>query len=220
MANRLGNYDALVIPTGEPLSGERSFPVTKKALELFKSGKYGCIFITGGYGGFATKQRKQEISEAKETYEYIMNNVNSRINSDNVYYDEQSLESVGNFSFPEFYPVEGKMNPRLSDFEKMVVVGQEGHIWRLKDYAKIVLPEKFERKDILFYSILGKHNNGLMARVYHNGLMNAIGEKRGSEVHDFLINEHPFYSEDWYNKGVNERKILMAVKGLEWNLRG
>lgn len=217
-------YDALIIPTGETTFGDNSFPVTKRALEHFRNGRYGCIFITGGYSGFATTDRRNKDSEGKETYDYILNNEGG-INPEEVYYDDQSLESVGNFTFPIVQPIinpsNGKTNPNLQDFKNMQVFAKAGHIWRLIDYAKVVMPDKVKSEDVDFYAIPGEHNNGLMAKVYHKGIMNAIGKRRGAEeVHEFLMQKHPFYSEWWYGKSADRRKLEMAAKGGLWNILG
>lgn len=210
------NYDALVIPTGETTFGEYSFPVTNKAVELFNTGKYGCIFITGGNSGFATKERIEKANtEARETFDYIVNK--KGINLSKVFYDDSSLESIGNFTFPilENLP----FNPNLKDFKNMQVIAQAGHIWRLVDYLGLVMPDKLKDDSVGFYSIPGEHNNGLLARVYHKGIMNAIGKRRGAEeVHEFLMEKHPFYSKGWYDKSVERRKLEMAVKGGLWRI--
>lgn len=208
-------YDALIIPTGETTFGDYSFPVTNKAAELFKTWKYGCIFITGGYSGFATADRKNKESEGKETYNYLVKE--KGINRNKVFYDDQSLESVGNFTFPiiENLP----FNPNLRDFKNMQIIAQAGHIWRLVDYLRLVMPDEFKNGNIDFYSIPGKHNDGLLAGVYHMGIMNAIGKRRGAEdVHEFLMKKHPFYSDGWYDKSVERRKLEMAVKGGLWSI--
>jgi hypothetical protein len=214
--------DALIIPTGETTFERGRFPVTDEAIKLFNSGKYGCIFITGGYSGFATKERKESVSEGNETYEYIVWERRG-ISPRKVYVDDQSLESVGNFTFPIVKPMINpytkKDNPNFNDFNNMMIIGKEGHIWRLEDYAKITMPKKYKDGNIGFHSIPGEHNNGLMAKVYHRGIMNAIKDKNSVEdIHDFLMKKHPFYSEGWYDKPVLERKALMAAVGGLWRL--
>lgn len=225
--NKQGIYDMLVIPTGETTFGDYSFPVTNKAIELFKTGKYGGIFITGGYSGFATKKRKNGISEGKETYDYILK---KGINPDKVFYDDQSLESIGKFTFPIVYPMANpstlKENPSLLDFNNMQIIAKEGPISRVKDYANIVLPEKYIGGKIDFISVPEKHNNGISAKVYHAGIMKALNDyivkdkdnhtSRAKKTYDFLIKYHPFYLDDWYDFPVLERKFIMAITGLGW----
>jgi hypothetical protein len=217
MANAGQLYDALVIPTGETTNGDReNFPVTNEAVKAFGTGRYGCIFITGRYGGFATAERKKAgISEAQETAEYLLK---KDIPLEKIYFDGRSLESVGNFTFPIVCPAH--KNPSLLDFDNMEIFAQEGHIWRIKDYVSIVMQSKLWEGKIDFRALLGEHNNGLMAKVYHKGIMNALKGKYGpDEIHDFLMKEHPFYSKGWYDKSPTERKIEMAAVGLSWFLR-
>jgi hypothetical protein len=206
--------DVIIVPTGEVRRGENAFHVTKQAMELFRQDKFGYMFITGGYSGFAEKKDKEGKSEAQETFEYI---INSGIPEKKVLYDDQSLETLGNFTFPIVQPKRG--NPKLSDFQSMMVIGQEGHMWRIKDYANVAMGD-LVNKDIYFHSVPGEHNNGLMAKVYHKGFMNALKNKLGAEeAHEFLMKEHPFYSKGWYDKSSLTRKIKMAAVGVGWSLR-
>jgi hypothetical protein len=220
--NKLGidEYDAILIPTGEERNGPNAFPVSREARALFSSGRFGCIFITGGYGGFA--QIKGLNSEAEETADYL--NIKG-IPSNKIYTDNQSLDTLGNFTFPIVQPEKG--NPNLRDFGKMMVVGKEGHIWRIIEYANIVLPGYFEDKRIAFHDIEGNHNDGFLTRRYHKWFMKALDaelEKDKSRApvevaHNFLLKEHPFYSEGWFDKTPSRRKLEMALTGLNWSLR-
>jgi hypothetical protein len=218
--------DVIVVPTGEPrkvtyvgkkngvAQWRENFPVTREAIKWFNSGKCGYLFITGGYSGFAEKKDREGKPEAQETVEYIMQ---KGIKPENVFWDGQSLETFGNFTFPIVQPEVG--NPRLSDFRNILVIGQEGHMWRIKDYAKKAMGDLVNNK-LYFYSVPGKHNNGLMAKVYHAGFMKALEGKHGAEeAHRFLIEEHPFYSEKWYDKSVPIREAEMALTGLGWLAR-
>jgi len=220
MANADQLYDVLVIPTGETTScdkeREKSFPVTNEAVKAFGTGRYGCIFITGGYNGFDTAERKKAgISQAQETAEYLLK---KDIPLEKIYFDGRSLDSVGNFTFPIVCPAHN--NPSLLDFDNMEIIAQEGHIWRIKDYVTAVMQGKYFEGKIGFRALLGEHNNGLMAKVYHKGLMNALKGKEGAhEIHNFLITDHPFYSKGWFDKSPIERKIEMAAVGLSWFLR-
>jgi len=205
-------YDAILIPTGETSFGDRTFPVRTKAVELFNTGKYGCIFVTGGYNGFAKYGPRKEISEAKDTFNFLTGTCG--IPEDKIYTDDRSLESVGNLTFPLVMPIYG--NPCLDEFKKIMIVGKEGHLWRVKQYTHIVLPPKI---NLEFEEIPGKHNNGLAAKAYHAGIRNALANKRGPEdIHYFLMHEHPFYSENWFETPVFSRKMEMGSVALRWLL--
>lgn len=208
-------YDAIIIPTGEPTAGEEAFPVSEQAVKLFGLGRFGYIFVTGGYGGFSKAKPGKTKSEAKSTVEYL---VKKGISPMKIYSDAQSRETLGNFTFPEVKPLNG--NPRFSDFEKALVIGKEGHVWRMEDYVDIVFPDHNKRKKIEFIEIAGKHNDGLLTRIYHAGFMNVLRSNKGAEkAHDILVNNHPFYSDGWYDKPVPIRKITTAVTGLNWLLK-
>ena len=108
------NYDTIVIPTGEEIFGEESFPVSNEAIKLFHSGKFGHIFVTGGYNGFANAIPGITKSEAEATVEHLVKN---KIPNNKIYSDSRSLETLGNFTFPLVKPLEG--NPNLSEFKKI-----------------------------------------------------------------------------------------------------
>jgi hypothetical protein len=206
------NYDCLLIPTGETSFGDRSFPVSHEAVRLFESGKFGCIFVTGGYNGFAKGGPGKEISEAYHTVAFLKS---EGIPKDKIYSDNRSLESVGNFTFPLFKPL--YQNTGLDEFDSMLIVAKEGHRWRLEDYANLVLPSKI---DVNFHDIPGKHNNGLAAWLYHVSLLNALKGKVGvEEIHNFLMEEHPFYRENWYGTPVFERKMEMGSTAIKWSMK-
>jgi len=207
-------YDALVINTAETTFGNYAWPTSRIAAKLYKSDpkRFGCIFVTGGYSGFATKERKNNISEAEETKDFLTGKCG--IDPVNIYTDWRSLESVGNFAFPVVNPL--SENPDMKFFDNMMIIGQEGHIWRLKDYAQAVMPKKYNDGKIDFYSVPGEHNNGPMARVYHKGIMNKIKGKSALDILEFLLEEHPFHSEGWFDKSVNRRKAEMALIGGGW----
>ncbi|MCK5449351.1 YdcF family protein [Candidatus Pacearchaeota archaeon] len=207
-------YDVLLLPTGEPMNGNGAvFPVSREAVNIYNSGKIGCIYVTGGHGGFSIVTGETR-SEAEYTRDFLLER---GIPEGRVYWDEQSLDTMGNFTFPMIKPVEG--NPNLLDFNSMLVLGQEGHMWRASDYASLVLP-KDKMPEI--QTVPGKHNDGLIAKVYHNAFMHALKCLKDSSaegVHDFLINRHPFYSKDWFEKSPSRRKIKMAKVGLGWYLK-
>jgi hypothetical protein len=49
-----------------------------------------------------------------------------------------------------------------------------------------------------------------------NALKGRIGAK---DVHDFLMEEHPFYRENWYVAPVFERKVEMSSTILKWSMK-
>ncbi len=208
-------YDAILLPTGETTAGDKtSFPVSHRAAQLYKTGNFGGIYVTGGHGGFAKVTLGETVSEARETVDFLCDK--QGIPEDKVWYDGRSLDTLGNFTFPEARPL--RRNPRLSDFNKMLVFGQEGHMWRAADYISKVLPRS--KYDI--ETMPGKHNDGLVTSIYHAAFMRAlkhITQPSPEEAHAFLLNHHPFYSEGWYNKTPTQRKIQTTITGLSWFAR-
>ena len=102
------------------------------------------------------------------------------------------------------------------------MLGQEGHMWRAKDYASF-MPFTKHGHTLDIETIPGEHNNGAIAKVYHKALMTALEDikyKGPGEVHKFLINEHPFYSEGWFEKSPTRRKIESMVKVSSWFGKG
>ena len=204
------NYDAILIPTGETTFGDKTFPVSKEAVNLFRTGKYGCIFVSGGYSGLA--RAVPEVTEAEETVRYLFG---CGVPEKKVYADSQSLETIGNFTFPIVHPAEG--NPNISDFKKILIVGKEGHMWRVRDYSDLVFAQKVN--EVYFHTVSGRHNDGHLARDYHPAIMRAIRKLEDScveNIHQFLLEKHPFYFEGWHDKSLFRRKLEMSLVGLGW----
>jgi len=210
-------YDTLLLPTGETTAGdETSFPVSRKAIELFKSGRFGSIFITGGYGGFADRTLSPR-TEAEITRDFM---ISQGIPEEKIYWDGQSLDTLGNFTFP-IYEQEGRNPNLLHDFSKILVLGKEGHMWRARDYASL-MPFEEHNKILEFQTIPGRHNDGQLSSFYHKAFMNVLNQARiecPEKVHEFLKEEHPFYSQGWFFKGVTLRKIESLVKVISWNFK-
>jgi hypothetical protein len=92
-------------------------------------------------------------------------------------------------------------------------------MWRIKDYVNIVFPSELKER-VDFLEVPGKHNNGLSALIYHFSLLNALKGKEGAkEIHDFLIDEHPFYRENWYFNPVFARKTEMLSTIIKWSMK-
>ena len=126
----LKTYHALILPTGETTSGDKQFPVSSLAAAYHKNGRCGFIFITGGHGGFAKKD-KNTVSEARVTFDYLVNKRD--IDPSKIFYDDRSLDTMGNFTSPEVgIPFrshhQSSNNPRLSDFDDMLIIGKKDHI--------------------------------------------------------------------------------------------
>ena len=205
-----GNFDVILIPTAETTFGDKTFPVSQEAVALFNTGRFGCIFITGGDSGFS--RLIPEVTEAEDTRRYLLER---GIPENLIYSDSQSLETIGNFTFPIIHPAEG--NPNISDFKKMLIVGKEGHMWRVRDYSDLVFAQKVN--EVYFHTVSGRHNDGLLARVYHPAIMRALRKLEDScaeNVHQFLLEKHPFYSEGWHDKSLFRRKLEMSLTGLGW----
>ena len=207
-------YDALILPTGETTFGDYSFPVSSVAADLFKSGKFGCIFVTGGHGGFSKVKLGETVSEAEETNNFLRSR---DISENQIYWDGQSLDTLGNFTFPIVEKL-GR-NPSFLDFKEMLVIGQKGHLWRIRDcVGKVISSDRL----VDFYAVPGEHNNNFITKIYHQGLMNALREIKSpspDDCHEFLLNNHPFYSKGWYDKSFLARKIEGSVKVLDWYLK-
>lgn len=218
------NYDALLLPTGEttkareeafqrgeeysPVYDVEHFPVSSEAVRLFKEGNIGHIFVTGGYSGFSPNAPGTIISEAEETARFLSEN-----GIYDVYSDSRSLDTMGNFTFPTADPL--PRNPNLKDFGSILVLGKEGHMKRVPSYAQFCLAEG--QYDIA--TIPGKHTDGFLARVYHWSFVHAmrnLPQSNPEEAHKFLTENHPFYSEGWYEKGPTKRKLEAIVTVLGW----
>ena len=158
-------------------------------------------------------------TEAEKTVEYL---INKGISKDKIFYDSQSLETLGSFTFPRVNPTKG--NPKLTDFERILVVGQDQRMDEIKKCAGIVFSEYSQRKRLDFHEVPGNQNNKVISKIYNYGFMNALESNQptycGAEkAHEFLIKNHPFYSKGWYDKSSSRRKIEAVLIGLSWYFR-
>lgn len=207
MPNNYGKreqYDTILLLTGENEKRLRS----GLALELYTNGLAEHIFVTGGYGAFA--ETKEGLSEAEDTKRYL--NEDHGIPEHKIMTDDQSYETLGNFAMPEATPQE--KNPPLSDLGNLVIVSEFEHLKRAIGCADKVL----SNYDI-FSPDRSDYNNGIVQTIYHTAMMRRlrdIREPSPKEVKEFLMNEHPFYQNDWYSKSILERKIDTMYTVGKW----
>jgi hypothetical protein len=235
------NYDVLLIPTGETsfrdrrlslendgklereLYQDKHFPVSSKAAELFKQGNIGYIFVTGGNHGLSNGVRFFTMSEAKETAQYL-----SRIkgiNPDKIYQDNRSHERLGGFALPIANPQnevgvkeDGVLNPNLTDFKKILIIGKKGNKDLIEDYAKLIIPSQNE---VDYYSVNARVKGGRFARKHHEALMHVLDKKYGKDITaqnvvDFLYHDHPYYSSIWDMLPLWRRKVIAKRKIRDW----
>lgn len=211
-------YDTLLLPTGETTAGdETSFPVSRKAIELYNEGRFGSIFITGGHGGFATLT-PETLTEAEVTRNFMLE---QGVPEKAIYWDGQSLDTIGNFTFP-IYQQEGRNPNLLQDFESILMLGQVGHMWRAKEYSALMPFEKYT-KTFDIETIPGEHNNGKLTRFYHDAVMKKLTSPKielPDDIHKFLLEEHPFYSQGWFEKPELKRKLEAMAKTIGWAITG
>jgi uncharacterized SAM-binding protein YcdF (DUF218 family) len=200
-------YDTILLLAGEDTS---HYYRSKKALELFKKGVAGNIFITGGFGGFARDD--QELSDGQKSY-LFMKSCYDEVPKNRIFIDEESRETLGNFVFPTVNPKQG--NPRLEELESILVVTDESHMKRAMQLAKKVLPkEKLE-----FEASEGKYKRSLNEMIYHYSLMHMLKpaqEPSPHYAHSLLLRDHPFYKKGWFDKDISTRKVLLAFQCIDW----
>lgn len=208
----LGYYDALFFPLSQSCLKNKDSSLKQEVANLFNKGKIGYVFISGGYNGFSKIGPGKSISDAKKTANYL---VEQGIPAGKIYSDERSMENIGNFTFPLVAPI--YWNPSLNEFKNMLIVGEKPDIWKMREYAKMTLPDKMK---VNFYSTSAKRKDRLSSIAYHVCITNALKETEGAkEIHDFLLEEHPFYSENWFNTPVFSRKIELSSRVLKWGMK-
>jgi hypothetical protein len=226
-----------------PKKGEEDFPVARKAIEEYKKGLYDCIFVTGGYGGFVNKidgplyrkrsefgkyadflekkglleeKKEGEIklfrkkSDAEETADFIKG---MGIPEEKVYFDGRSYEGIGKFTFPLVQPIIN-INPGFQEFDSMLIFGEQGKMWKTRNYANLVLRDVSK---LDFFTVPSKQNIPFDDIVYYASIMRALHDYGNpKDIHAFLLQEHPFYSEKWFKKSKIRRGLEIGLKGLDW----
>jgi uncharacterized SAM-binding protein YcdF (DUF218 family) len=202
-------YDIILLLAGE---NTQDYPRSAKALEIYSKGRTGGIFITGGYGGFATQSLG--ITGGKISLERVMN---ERIPERDIFLDDRSLDTLGNFAFPAATPLSG--NPDLKSLASILVITEEHHMPRSLAYAKKVVP----KNKLSFACATGPYRVAWNTIVYNAAMLNAlryIREPNPEQALAFLKEEHPFYQQDWFDKPVRKRKAELAKKCIEWLVKG
>ena len=197
-------YDAILLLTGEDRS--KRFR-SDKAIELFNKGNIGHIFITGGYSSFINN--RDGLSEGAEIKEYLLN---KEIKEEKIFLDDRSLDTIGNFTFPLVDPVDS--NPSLKDLS-ILLVTEFYHLDRSLQCANKVLGYRPDNE-----ASKGLYKPTILTEIYNDALFKAIDKLETPEqIHKFLLEKHPFYKENWFNKPVLQRKVEMAIKGFSWYLK-
>src|SRR3989338_11254793 len=128
-ANMKKLYDTILVLAGENL---KTHPRSRRAIEIFREGRAGSIFVTGGHGGFSTNPAEK--TNGEYIYEYLLE---QKIPENKVYCDNRSLDTLGNFTFPIIEPQQG--NPKLSDLDSLLLITEKEHMERAVQYATKVL---------------------------------------------------------------------------------
>jgi uncharacterized SAM-binding protein YcdF (DUF218 family) len=153
-------YDIILLLAGE---NTQSYPRSSKALEIYSKGKTGGIFITGGYGGFATQPLG--MTDGMRSLLYL---IKTNIMEGHLYIDEMSRETLGNFALPAGRPIIG--NPILNELESILVVTEEEHMPRTLAYAEKVIPAK----KLSYACASGHYRADLTTRIYNAAMLHAL----------------------------------------------
>lgn len=215
-------YDIILLLAGE---NTEDFPRSNRAIGVFKTGKIGGIFVTGGYGGFeiptitfsdGTTQPKKTGGELAR--EYLLR---EGIEPGKLFLDEQSRETLGNFAFPADSPetkkINGKWvtNPHFDDLKSILLITEQGHMKRSLQYAeKVIHPDKMD-----YLAAPGPYSPGILAVPYNFAMLRALHNIKEPDIDRvlcFLNNKHPFYEEDWLNKPVWQRQAELALTCFKW----
>ena len=197
-------YDCILLLTGE---NEQKRYRSKKAIELFNKGLCGSIFVSGGQTGLLPWREK---SEADLTVEYLLAR---DIPAEKIFYDGRSRETLGNFTFPAVEPIEG--NPSLKKLESILLVTEEKHVDRIKRYA----PKIIEDNSLDYEPVKGDYNPGLGTALYNIAILRALSHINAPNpelVHRFLLEEHPFYQDGWFELSIKKRKRKLMKACAKW----
>ncbi len=204
-------YDLLILLTGE---NKTDFPRSKRAIELYRQGRFGDVLVSGSAGGFSPFIPTPERGEHVDVANFL--NLRGRIPAPRIYTDWRPFDTLGNFVFPYAEPLEGNPDPREL---RTLHLTEQGHRERTLDCAaRVVQPlqlDDFEFSD-------GDYNpQGIQKAVtslWHYGLMKATRRITASpeEAMRFLEEEHPFYQQDWFRRPLRRRQAEVLLTSLAW----
>ena len=209
------NIDVLMLLAGEnPKKRSRSL----YTIDLFETGKFGYIFITGGPGAMNTNW-KEDFSflgyESESESEKIANFICMRgIPQYRMYVDGRSVDTLGNFAVPYTHPIDN--NPDLVEFESIAVVTEKNHMERAMKYAKLVIP----KEKLSSFSSDGDYKPGPILSAYNFAMFRRLRHFKTPDAGlalEFLLREHPFYQKGWFSeKSMRERQIELGKTVLKW----
>lgn len=200
-------YDTILVLAGEdPLEQPRS----RAAFDLFRKGYAGSVFVTGGYGGFVTQPLGE--TDGERMYRALLD---AGMPEKQLYLDDQSLETLGNFSFPATHPQ--KNNPRLTDLDSILLVTEESHMGRARQCAHRVLAQD----TVVCNPVPGLVVPGFETQIYNYALQHALKDISADPeaIQQFLKTEHPFYQDGWFDLSPLKRGMRIASASAKWLLR-
>lgn len=197
-------YDVALLLAGEnPYKRQRS----QHAVDLYKKGRVGNIFITGGHGGLLESPLVPP--ETDRIAEYLLSH---DVPEGRVFRDPRSFETLGNLTFPIVNPLPD--NPSLKDISTLLVT-EEAHMPRVLECHDLILPAQAAE----YSASKGDYVPGKVTTMYQNALIRALrkrGVKTPEEAHQFLLEKHPFYQQGWYDKPFWKRKLILVTTCLSW----
>lgn len=186
------NHDLAFLLTGE---NENERFRSNHLLDIFRKGNIGHVFISGGRGA----ESRDSLTYIESTDIRTANYLNMKgIPHDRIYIDGRSLETLGNFAFPVYDPIDG--NPNFNDLKSFLLVTEKNHMERALQCAEKVIPESK-----IYYSVSeGDYKKRPEVEALNWAMLDRrlrhIKEPSPKEVYKFLKKEHPVYQEGWHDK--------------------
>jgi uncharacterized SAM-binding protein YcdF (DUF218 family) len=192
------------------LTGEKpSNPVRSlKTAQMYRANPLP-ILISGGCYGLAQNNGPSESDIMKE---YL---IKCDIPKQLIYTDSRSFETLGNFTFPVVDPIQSNPNP--ADFEQIFMITETEHMTRAYDLAVRVLPPK----KITPITCIGDYQPQLGTHIYHREFLRAldtIKHPTPEKIHNFLLQNHPHHSPNWFEKSIPRRIAEYPIHVLRWRL--
>jgi uncharacterized SAM-binding protein YcdF (DUF218 family) len=193
------------------LTGEKEDNPTRSSLcaRLYHKNPHP-ILISGGFNGLA--QTNLGIPECDSMKQNL---IHHDVPEHLIYTDPRSYDTLGNFTFPLIDPL--IQNPKISDFQKIIILTEKNHMPRAYSLAsRVISPSKLE-----VATCEGDYDPSRSVEIYHRLLLKAIDSiqpQTPENIHQFLLDFHPHHREGWFNKPKVQRIIEYPIHILRWAL--
>jgi len=211
-------FDVVILLAGESEQRFRS----KETYDILKSGRAGVVLVTGGFWGL--DDYCLYLTDGKISVENLKNHDAAAkthyVNEKNLFLDDRSHETIGSLVYPLAKPhVDLDLEKDLTflkDAREIAIVTNTAHMISAHPLTMKTFPEY-----ATIYPICspGPTKETRSEKVYNTALFQRLAKIPDHEPElllKFLLEEHLFYSDGWFDKSVFRRQFELGRLCIKW----